>query len=110
MPNSLSLAALLAMLDRPAPPVLIDVRRPAARAASGKSIPQSLRGWPDLAADWGPSLGGRKAVVFCVHGHEVSQGVAEALTRLGVDALYLEGGFAAWEAAGRAVSATGAEP
>jgi hypothetical protein len=35
-------------------------------------------------------------VVYCVHGHEVSQGVTSALRTAGVDAAYLEGGIAGW--------------
>jgi len=35
-------------------------------------------------------------VVYCVHGHEVSQGVTRALRTAGVDAAYLEGGIAGW--------------
>ena len=40
-------------------------------------------------------------VVYCVHGHEVSQGVATQLNELGYESVYLEGGIEGWrEAAG----------
>ena len=39
-------------------------------------------------------------VVYCVHGHEVSQGVAKALEEQGLLASYLEGGVEAWKAQG----------
>ena len=41
-----------------------------------------------------------RVVVYCVHGHEVSQGAAATLREAGVDAVYLEGGFEDFAAAG----------
>src|SRR5262249_14394145 len=38
----------------------------------------------------------RSVVVYCVHGHEVSQQTAVALGGAGVDVRYLEGGIAGW--------------
>jgi hypothetical protein len=50
---------------------------------------------------WGGDLPrGRPVVVYCVHGHEVSQGAAAALAAIGVEARYLEGGIAAWRESG----------
>ena len=43
---------------------------------------------------------GRQVVVHCVHGREVSQGVATALRAVGVDAVYLQDGIAGWTAKG----------
>ena len=107
MPIPITLDDLLSLTQ---PPVLIDVRKAPARSSSGRTIPDAGRGEPERATEWGPALSGRRVVVFCVHGHEVSQGVADALTGLGVDATYLEGGFAAWEAAGNPVVEIGARP
>ena len=39
-------------------------------------------------------------VVYCVHGHEVSQSAARTLRDLGFKAQYLEGGIATWMDAG----------
>ncbi|APH73117.1 rhodanese-like domain-containing protein [Aquibium oceanicum] len=107
MPIPINLDDLLSL---PQPPVLIDVRKAPARSSSGRTIPDAERGEPERATEWGLAFRGRRVVVFCVHGHEVSQGVADALTGLGIDAAYLEGGFAAWEAAGNPVVAIGARP
>lgn len=106
MPIAITVSDLLRFSE---PPVLMDARKSPARAASGLTIPDALRGEPDRVAVWGPALAGRTAVVFCVHGHEVSQGVADALCGLGVAAVYLDGGFEAWHAAGNPVAAIGAE-
>jgi len=43
-------------------------------------------------------------VVYCIHGHEVSQGAARALAERGIAARYLEGGIEeGWKAAGGAI-------
>lgn len=49
---------------------------------------------------------------FCVHGHEVSQGITAALCAMGKDAKYLEGGFSEWQKAGLPVAtiAKGSSP
>ena len=39
-------------------------------------------------------------VLYCAHGHEISQGLVAALRAMGVDARYLDGGIDAWKAAG----------
>src|SRR4029434_2915478 len=50
------------------------------------------------------------AVVYCVHGHEVSQGAARALQDLGFAASYLEGGLEeGWKAVGGALDRKPAE-
>jgi thiosulfate sulfurtransferase len=106
MPKSITLAELARLREAP---LLIDVRRGPARAASGLTVTGSLRGEPGRVADWARALDGRTVVVFCVHGHEVSRGVADRLKALGVDCRYLEGGFAAWRARGNPVEAIGAD-
>lgn len=92
-------------------PLVIDVRRiPAFREASDM-IQGALRRDPEQVAQWLPQLPqAASIVVYCVHGHAVSQGVAEALRGAGLTAQYLEGGIEDWRAAGGALSgkATGA--
>lgn len=83
---------------------LLDVRRAAARAAEGSEIAGAS--WADPAAwlEWKDQVATqRPAVLYCVHGHEVSQGLAAALRAMDIDARHLVGGFAAWQAAGEAV-------
>ena len=79
---------------------LVDVRKPGARAASGMTIPGALWRHPFDAANWAGEFRGTKVVVYCVHGHEVSQAVRGYLADMGIEALLLEGGFEAWQQSG----------
>jgi rhodanese-related sulfurtransferase len=82
-------------------PVLIDVRKSAAFAASDRVIVSAFHRAPEDVARWSGQLpAGRPVVVHCVHGHEVSQNAAAALVAAGHDAWYLDGGIAAWSEAG----------
>jgi rhodanese-related sulfurtransferase len=79
-------------------PLLIDVRRAPAFDADDQRIIGAARRLPDDLASWSNALPkGRAVVAYCVHGHEVSQGVAGALRHAGFQAAYLEGGIAAWK-------------
>ena len=82
---------------------LLDVRRAQARAADGSDIPGARWLDPALWLDWKNDIGSeRPVVVYCAHGHEISQGLTAALRAMGVDARRLEGGITAWKAAGHA--------
>ena len=85
---------------------LLDVRRAQARASDGSDIAGGQ--WLDPARwlDWKDEIGNEQpVVVYCAHGHEISQGLTAALRAMGVDARHLEGGISAWKAAGQPVSA-----
>jgi rhodanese-related sulfurtransferase len=52
---------------------------------------------PDRIEEWRKELpSGCTVVTYCVHGREVSQGVAAALRTMGVEANFLKGGIAGW--------------
>jgi rhodanese-related sulfurtransferase len=81
-------------------PLLIDLRREPVYLDAADSLPGAIRRDPALVADWAPDLEiGRRVVVACVHGHEVSQGACAALIARGFDARYLEGGVEGWREA-----------
>ncbi len=89
---------------------LLDVRKREARANSGETIASAIWRDPfklptdaDLAQDPAPTL------VFCVHGHEVSQFAAAWLLMHGADAVYVRGGFEALRRAGAPLTAPTAE-
>ena len=83
---------------------LIDVRRAAARQDDGT---ESAGGrWEDPARwlVWKDSVPiDGFTVLYCAHGHEISQGLAAALRAMGIDARHLVGGIDAWKAAGKPV-------
>jgi thiosulfate sulfurtransferase len=93
--NAISFSDLRASLG--AGTLLVDVRRKAAFQAAGETIAGALRRDPDAVADWRKTLPrASDVVVYCLHGHEVSQSVAQALERDGLKARYLEGGIEKW--------------
>lgn len=80
---------------------IIDVRKPEAFGAAERMIAAALRRPPETVEAWARDLPADAViVVYCAHGQEVSQGIAAALRQRGLAAHYLEGGFAAWTAAG----------
>jgi rhodanese-related sulfurtransferase len=84
---------------------IVDVRKASARGRSGLTMPGAVWRAPFLAENWWQEFDGRKVVVFCVHGHEVSKAVAGFLNDQGIDARFLEGGFEAYREAGGAILA-----
>jgi rhodanese-related sulfurtransferase len=85
---------LRSQLSKDRPPVVIDVRRQPAFLASTDMVAGALRRDPEKVASWAKALPeASSVVVYCVHGHEVSQNTAAALAKAGVRATFLEGGL-----------------
>lgn len=94
MNTSISYVDVQSAIAGPQPPLLIDVRRRPAFQSAQDMAAGALRRDPDSVSAWVKSLPrAGSAVVYCVHGHEVSQGVAKALREHGLNAQYLEGGL-----------------
>lgn len=105
MERSLSPTELMGMLARPDPPLLLDVRRRPAFEADPRTLPGAAWRDPNDVEAWARELpAGATVVVWCVHGHEISNGVVDRLRELGFDAALIEGGIEAWKAAGGEVS------
>jgi rhodanese-related sulfurtransferase len=98
--HSISPAELFARLGTATAPRVIDVRRPDDFAKSEVVIVSAFHRAPDQSGHWRKELNEQSVVVHCVHGRQVSQGVATALQSAGVNALYLEGGIEGWIEAG----------
>jgi rhodanese-related sulfurtransferase len=93
MDASISAADLRKSLESATPPLVIDVRRRERFLESPYLIKGALRRDPAQIADWQRTLpAGASVVVYCVHGHEVSQNAAKAL-----GAKYLEDGIEHWK-------------
>ena len=91
MDASITAAELKQSLRTSTPPLVIDVRRNARFLESPYFIKGALRRDPERLEEWQRALPNADIVVYCVHGHEVSQNAAKAL-----GARYLEGGIEHW--------------
>jgi rhodanese-related sulfurtransferase len=94
MDVSISPQELQSQLAGSQPPLLIDVRRTPAYRGASAMIDGALRRDPATLAAWSRTLPrARSVVVYCVHGHEVSQNAAQALRDAGLNARFLDGGI-----------------
>jgi rhodanese-related sulfurtransferase len=92
MDASISAATLRQSIRGSEPPLVIDVRRNERFRESPYLLKGALRRDPARVEEWKKTLPrAAGVVVYCVHGHEVSQNVAKAL-----GARYLEGGIEHW--------------
>jgi rhodanese-related sulfurtransferase len=97
----LSVPQVAGELGRADAPLILDVRNAPAFGAASRVIPDAMILLPDDVCGTVPRLTlERGVVVYCVHGHEVSQDAAPALRDGGIHACYLEGGITAWEQTG----------
>jgi len=101
---AISAVSLRQSLASGRPPLVIDVRKGPTFLGAPDLIRGALRRDPARVAEWGKTLPGEtNVVVYCVHGHEVSQNAAKALCAAlprALGARYLEGGIEAWRAGG----------
>lgn len=96
----ISSESLCDLIGRPHTPVIIDARREDAFEADDRVLPTAV--WRNHRAidAWAPTLPPGRCIVYCAHGHQISQGVTADLQSRGYAAAALEGGIAAWRAAG----------
>jgi rhodanese-related sulfurtransferase len=96
MDASINAATLKQSIRGSEPPLVIDVRRRERFFEAEDLIRGALRRDPERVAEWAKTLPrAASVVVYCVHGHEVSQNVARTL-----GGRYLEGGLEAWREIG----------
>jgi len=93
--NSIPADKLARLVGTPGCPAIVDVSTPVEGL-----IPGSVRRSADHVAEWAPQLLGSSVVVTCAKGEDKSAGTAAWLRHCGVRAEVLEGGRAAWVAAG----------
>ncbi len=101
-PHPISVDRLAGSVAAPGAPLLLDLRPAAAFRVEPVLIPGAR--WRDPAAieRWLYELPRRPLVVYGAHGRDPTPELAGKLSAAGRDATYLEGGLAAWRAAGRA--------
>lgn len=93
IPTHISPRELAARMGAPGAPVLLDVRRPARFADSPHLLATAQWCSPDALASFALNGPRPEIVVYCVHGHEVSQQAAATLRQAGFNARFLAGGF-----------------
>jgi rhodanese-related sulfurtransferase len=77
-------------------PIIVDVRRRSVFDEAATVLPVA-RWRPHLASDWAQELpSDSDVIVYCIHGHNVSQLVAAELRSNGIAASFLAGGIVAW--------------
>lgn len=97
MKDSILPADLDRLLEGAAHVRVFDVRREIDRVDVEHPIPSAEWRDPEQIAEWSQTIGGTdEVIVYCVHGHHVSQSTRDALRERGVKARILEGGIEAW--------------
>lgn len=87
---------LLSLFGTADAPLLLDVRRDAAFEAAAYMLTDAQRCAPQNVPDWAAANASklsRTVVVYCVYGHQVSQGACDILRALGWKAYFLAGGI-----------------
>lgn len=103
--KSISVEELALKLEQGIPLRLLDVRRAKAKIESGVQIAGAQWKDPALWLDWKDDIThDLPIVVYCAHGHEISQGLTATLNAMGADARHLEGGISGWIAHGKATA------
>lgn len=97
MPRTIAPRQLVPLIGTDRCPLIIDVRRADVFAASPMRIAGALWRGHMKVDEWLPQLpAGRRLVVYCAHGHNVSEIALAKLLAAGADASLLEGGMDAW--------------
>jgi thiosulfate sulfurtransferase len=101
MKHGVTLEELRHWLDAGRNLAILDVRKKADYDADTVMLQQAQWMDPERVVEWSTALAeGVPVVVYCVHGHAVSQGVANHLRASGFDVSLLEGGIEAWKEIG----------
>jgi rhodanese-related sulfurtransferase len=96
--HSISSQQLYENLGTASAPILVDVRRHDMFGTDDRLIIGALYRPPEEVERWQKEFSASRPIVaYCAHGREVSQSVADALRRAGVEAVYLEGGIGGWK-------------
>ncbi|MFJ1252322.1 rhodanese family chromate resistance protein ChrE [Cupriavidus sp. CuC1] len=99
MPTAISPRELAEAIQGPVPTQIVDVRRKTAFDAGAQMITGASWRNPDDTDSWIAELdSSRLVIVYCVHGHQVSQDCAARLEDEGIRAAYLTGGIEQWAA------------
>ena len=100
-PRTIAVGELAALLGGNRAPLVIDVRKEPDYAADPRTLPGATKRSLEQIEEWGRALpADRPVVVYCAEGKWVGAAAADWLRARGLAARQVEGGFAAWRAAG----------
>jgi rhodanese-related sulfurtransferase len=95
-PTEISVSQLSRIIGLPGAPMLIDTRPSDDGRSHSHLLPTARQMKSAAVSDWAHNFAGRRVIVYCRDGGDVSQGTAAWLRQAGIDAQTLEGGFEAW--------------
>jgi rhodanese-related sulfurtransferase len=105
MRRTITTEELRTLLDQRKEVTILDVRRRTDHDADPTRISAAEWRDPDKVDEWGKDLPKDKnVVIYCARGGSVSNAVLDKLMEKSITARYLEGGIAAWKAAGNKTS------
>jgi len=105
--KKISATELINLIGSKDVPVIFDVRKKPAYLESGQILPaSSWQNYETIDNDLDVAKG-RRIVVYCVHGHEVSQSAATRLQEKGHNVQFLEGGIEGYIEAGGPTASKG---
>jgi rhodanese-related sulfurtransferase len=100
-PKTIAVGELATLLGTHGAPLVIDVRKEPDYAADPRLLPGAAKRGLEQIEEWGRALPkDRPVVVYCAEGKWVGAAAADWLRARGFAARQVEGGFAAWRAAG----------
>ena len=101
---------LAKLLEGDTAPVLLDLRKPPDYSADPRLLPGALKRDLGQIEQWAGSLPpDKQVVVYCAEGKTVGSAAVDWLRRHGYSARQIEGGFAAWRAAGLPLQRSGSD-
>ena len=97
-PTEISIGQLSRIIGLPDAPMLIDVRPSDGDGSDTDQsrLPAARRMSSQTVSKWAHNFSGRRVVVYCRNGGNLSQGTAAWLRQAGINAETLAGGFDAW--------------
>jgi rhodanese-related sulfurtransferase len=98
-PTEISVAQLSRIIGLPSAPMLVDVQLYDDHGLGRRVLPTARQMKSETVSSWAQNFSGRRVIVYCRDGGDVSQGTAAWLRQAGIDAQTLEGGFEAWRKA-----------
>jgi rhodanese-related sulfurtransferase len=98
-PTEISVAQLSRIIGLPGAPMMVDVRQCDEGGSHRHTLPTAQQMKSETVSTWAHNFSGRRVIVYCRNGGDVSQGTAAWLRQAGIDAQTLEGGFEAWRQA-----------